>query len=252
EERLGHRLAEQHFDAFASGCFEAQRERRAVSDLERVGTLLERAPRVLDVLLERVAAHLRTEEHLLERHGGGQREARRILLEERAELVLRRRLRIREVLRQVLHLLDQPPTHLVVVDVEAERERLAVEDLVTNRRLEQRFELGASRFAPVETLGCRSDALDDELGAHDPVGRLVIAAARRRDREERRAEHEKMEQWILEQLDEHDTPTPPGRAALSTAREAGYKAHWAHRPARANGRDRGARRMRRAPLRIRR
>src|SRR5690606_23817771 len=38
------------------------------------------------------------------------------------------------------------------------------------------------------------------------------------------AEHEKMEQRILEQPDQHDTPTPPGRAALSTAREAGDKA----------------------------
>src|SRR5690606_41541288 len=80
EERLGHRLAEQHFDAFASGCFEAQRERRAVSDLERVGTLLERAPRVLDVLLERVAAHLRTDEHLLDRNCGGPRDERLLML----------------------------------------------------------------------------------------------------------------------------------------------------------------------------
>src|SRR5690606_2728390 len=127
----------------------------------------------------------------------------------------------------------QPPTHLVVVDVEAERERLAVVNLVADRRLEQRLELVAGRLASVETPRRIRDAVDDELVDHDAIGRFVVAAAPCGNGEQQRAEHEKMQQRIFQDSDRHRHP--PGGLHYRTpgkrgTRQAGAPKKWCQTP----------------------
>ena len=55
------------------------------------------------------------------------------------------RLRVGEILRQVAHLLDEAAADLVVVVVEAERERLAIHDLVAYQRLDELRQLFGRR-----------------------------------------------------------------------------------------------------------
>ena len=133
------------------------------------------------------------------------------------------RLRIGEVLRQIIHLLDEARAHLVVVLVEPERERLAIQHLVANRRLDERIELLGRRLAALQHRG-RGARLRDLLRRDDDriaAGRDGLAAPSRH-REQRGANQQKMHERIFDEP-RHASPETEKRPRIMAARAAGHK-----------------------------
>ena len=116
--------------------------------------------------LEPAAARAGAEEHLIEAHERRDREERGVRVVELPQRFRGTRLGVGEVLRQIIHFLDEARAHLVVVLVEPERECLAIQHLVANRGLDERIELRGRRLTALQHRG-RGARLRDLLRRDD-------------------------------------------------------------------------------------
>ena len=227
EHGLGERGAEQHRDLLARRPLVRRAQRRTVADRIRRAARAQRGDPGLGVRAHGIAALARAEEDLVECHELRRLEARGRIVIELAQLRFGARRGIGEVLREIAHLLDQPPPYLVVVRVELERERLPVQHLVADSRLEQRRDLVVAERAALGQLG-RGANLRDLLGAdHDPLAaRADPLAVPRREREQDRAYDQKMKQRVLENSRHRSrvtSPRAPRRARLRATRRHSFR-----------------------------
>ena len=136
-----------------------------------------------------------------------------MLGEERLQLGLGRLGRRRDILADELHLLAQPAADHDVVLLEAERECLAIEDLLLDVVLDQAVEFRRGRRPAPRALEQLGQVPDFRLGDHDPIRPFVGHFADHAvEQEQSRAQHQEMEQRLTQDLLQsgHRAPQPAG------------------------------------------
>ena len=143
----------------------------------------------------------------------GSRKRSAMLGEERLQLGLGRLGRLGDVLADELHLLAQPAADHDVVALEAERQGLAIEDLLLDVVLDQAVELRLGRRPAPGALEQLGQVLDLRCADHDPVRPLLGRLADHAEQHEQPgAQHQEMEQRLAQDLLQcgHRTPQPAG------------------------------------------
>jgi hypothetical protein len=151
-----------------------------------------------------------------ERSARRKREARLVALVPGAQLLGLRLLELRQVLGDEFHLARELALDDRVVLVEAERERLAVEDLLAHLGVDEPPHLLRARRRPALSDPRERDLLEIVLGDHDAVGRAeaCIGGAHQVPRDEQRgADQQELDEGLAKDAQQHHLPA--GRLAPS-------------------------------------
>jgi hypothetical protein len=140
--------------------------------------------------------------HIGEREARGDAVAFTVLLEERRQLGIGGGTRRGQILRQELELPRQAPPDNGVITIQSQRQRLTVQHLLTDVRLEQPMPFPhRGRPLPCQRPG-QSQAFEVTLGNHDAprYGSLQFARLEHRlQPEQRGADDQEVQQWFLAQ-----------------------------------------------------